>query len=156
MHPRPSPQSALIPLWQRLASIRHFSFQSRSGRGSVTAWNGRAQGEVAVHFQPDRMEFIERGVLHLNANKRPITIHNHYSWEWNAGRLCLSHCRQGEVVFLVELVASTSKHFKSASPHPCGADQYELEISLRNSQIDAEWRVTGPRKNETIHCRYTA
>ncbi len=147
---------SILPLWDSLRRVFGFTSVITSRHGSQTGWTGDARGTVEITESGDTLDFLERGVFQPAARSaRTIRIHNHYRWQQEDRRLKVFHCRQGPPVFIVELRMDSPAHFRSWEPHVCGEDRYRLDLHLADAAIHAEWRITGPRKNEKIACTYS-
>ncbi|WP_419307950.1 DUF6314 family protein [Chromohalobacter israelensis] len=148
--------TAIIRLTQRLPSIRHLTFTSRSGTASGVAWSGQGHGQVEVDSLANAIRFIERGHFLPQGQSREVAFRNVYRWELQPDRLTLYHERRGpeNAVRLFDLVADSATTLVSDSPHLCGADTYQGRRSLEEHGFRLEWRIEGPRKDERLVYHY--
>lgn len=162
----------IVPLYSLLAQIRQLDFSSHSGPDSRNAWSGRGIGTVEVLSEPanhgaDELVFLEQGQFTLAGQPSSVTFHNRYRWQLSpAGdALKLSHERRGRdaAVFLFDLIKDDAKgpdHFISREAHLCIDDLYAATLMIeRDTEGNAtgfilKWRITGPRKDESLTYHY--
>ncbi|MEM7672168.1 MAG: DUF6314 family protein, partial [Verrucomicrobiota bacterium] len=64
------------------------------------------------------------------------------------------HKRRDFPVFLVKLIRN-KELWVSEKAHLCGEDSYSLVLQdAENQSITANWRITGPRKDEALEYIY--
>lgn len=148
--------TAIIRLTQRLPSIRHLTFTSRSGSASGVAWSGQGHGQVEVDSLSNAVRFLERGHFLPLGQSREVAFRNVYRWELQPDRVTLYHERRGaeNAVQLFDLVADSATTLVSESPHLCGADTYQARLSLIEGGFRLEWCIAGPRKDERLVYHY--
>jgi hypothetical protein len=94
-------------LWNRLATIGGFTYESRPGPRSLTGWQGEGRGQVQIDDgNADERHFIEQGEFQLQ-NDQIVEMHNRFIWRKTTSGIVLSHGRRGEPVFLFELIPTT-------------------------------------------------
>jgi hypothetical protein len=157
---RKTPQPPLDQLWLRLSRVRAFHSSVANGPNSKTGWSGETHGTVDVTPGPSaqRLDFIESGEL-TTAEGKAISTHNHWQWTHTGDSIQLAHRRRDEPILLAELRSDANGEgatFHSASPHLCGADIYELTLTLHPANIELVWKIKGPKKDETLQTRYSA
>ncbi|GAB2784801.1 hypothetical protein GCM10027040_08640 [Halomonas shantousis] len=109
------------------------------------------------------IRFHESGQFHVTSappGKAPggIPFRNVYRWEMQEERIGLYHERRGpaHAVWLFDLVADPlGEGLCSEHAHLCAADEYSARIDFTEDGFRLEWRIQGPRKNETLFYRYT-
>jgi hypothetical protein len=139
--------------WERLAETSSFTFESRCGVGSQTAWEGDAVGRVDVAVKNGIIEFHEQCRFRLKSGGE-MDLKNRYRWSLVQEGIELCHFRRGESVHLVTLIAIEDETLIEREGHFCGDDCYRLKIRLMKDGFQALWIITGPKKNETITYRY--
>ncbi|TVU73561.1 MULTISPECIES: DUF6314 family protein [Cobetia] len=175
MTSKPGSQKKLTPivtLYTLLAQIRQLNFSSHSGPESRNAWSGRGIGTVEVQSEPvnhgaDDLVFIEQGQFTLEGQPSSVTFNNRYRWQLSptGDALALSHERRGRdaAVFLFDLINDDAKgpdHFTSREAHLCIDDLYAATLVIeRDTRGNAtgfllKWRITGPRKDESLAYQY--
>lgn len=146
-------------LWQTLKLTNSFHVRTIScSEHPSKLWYGKGVVDV-VEKGPFCIVFVERGVW-IDQTGSFIHFSNALLWTLHEteGTISLEHLRRGEShpVFLFDLVLSNSQEFSSRAPHWCRSDCYSGVVHLGKNIIRLSWRVNGPRKNETIDCRYRA
>ncbi|MHB0777405.1 DUF6314 family protein [Halomonas sp. WWR20] len=155
----------IIRITQSLPTIRALQFESRSGEGSHCAWSGKGHGEVEVVRSGNQLRFYESGRFFIDPSmsQQPcassgVPFRNVYRWELGEQRIGLYHERRGEThaVWLFDLVPDLDgEGLHSEKAHRCAADEYSARLGLVEEGFWLEWRIHGPRKNETLRYRYT-
>lgn len=144
---------AIIPLWERLATVSEFSFNASNGPGSATDWRGHGRGRIEVERGEWQLLFRECA-LFTSSDGHKIEMQNAYRWTLLPESLRLEHLRRGEPLLLFELQPVTEHGFRSVQPHLCGDDTYSAELLLGKSELELIWQIHGPRKNERLHYHY--
>lgn len=141
-------------LWQRLATIGGFTYESRPGPRSLTGWQGEGQGRVQIEKTiDDELHFIEQGYFQLHAGQK-IEMHNRFIWRKTRTGIALSHGRRGEPVFLFELNPLAAGRWKSACGHLCINDSYSGELYESAEGFALTWHIAGPKKDEHLFYQY--
>ena len=144
-------------LWTRLGEIRSVRFVSVSQPGGM-GWNGNATGVVEVHRDiQNQILFTEIGTWHTHRGTS-LNFFNRYRWTLNLQKhsIQLEHLRYGEnqPVKLFDLTFIKPSQWISGKSHQCNADSYSAILRLDNKQLNFDWKITGPRKNEQISYIY--
>ena len=150
---------AIHRFWLQLQSVTRFAYESRCGPGSKTGWAGTAKGHVDREIAPseDWIHFHELCRFVLNQSGETFELKNQYRWHFlrEEEKIRLEHWRRGSPVHLVDLTPAGDNRLQETSSHLCGADQYQLEIVLGKAQFEANWRIKGPKKDESIFYVYS-
>lgn len=148
---------ALDRFWGLLQATRAFSFETKCGLNSKTGWEGIAEGVVCVSFPKENECVFEESCRFQMKTGESFDLKNKYLWVRKSKSIAVSHLRRVEPVFLVELEpwgSSGSCEFREKSHHLCGADEYRLQVCLLEKGFSANWRITGPKKDELIEYIY--
>jgi len=121
-------------------------------------WNGNATGVVEVHRDTqNQILFTEIGTWHTHRGTS-LNFFNRYQWTLNLQKhsIQLEHLRYGEnqPVKLFDLTFIKPGQWISGKSHQCNADSYSAILRLDNKQLNFDWKITGPRKNEQISYIY--
>jgi len=143
-------------VWNRLSKIASLSFEASSS--IPNGWNGSGIGIVVVESPNNQtLLFRERGQW-SSPDGRQLTFSNVYRWsrDTNNSRIRLEHLRFGpdQPVYLFELAGVDAQKMISVEPHVCSEDLYSAQLVVMDSQLNLDWTVTGPKKNETIKYAY--
>ncbi|MFC3283115.1 DUF6314 family protein [Litchfieldella rifensis] len=149
--------TAIIRFKPLLTTIHRVDFSSRPGTASRSGWSGHGHGSVQVESRGDTVRFFERGHFLPTGQSREVPFTNVYRWEFSTDRLRLFHERRGadHAVWLFDLgMDDASGDLLSLDAHLCGADRYQARLTPLADGFDLQWRITGPRKEETLRYRY--
>ncbi len=142
-------EDSLVELWDRLKSVERFTFEARSGEGSLTGWNGVATGSVDVLCQIPGTIIYKEICQFVPENGETMQLKNTYEWQQMNGMIRLSHARRVDRQHLVDIREIEEGCF-TGEPHLCGKDYYHLRVKLLEEKIEVLWSIEGPRKNERI------
>ena len=147
----------LTDAWNRLCAVRSLRFSAKSD-DRTSGWNGTGTGTVKVTIiGKSTVTFTEHGTW-AGDSGRQIDFNNIYRWkfDWDAGAIRLEHLRHdpNRPVFLLDLAPTDDITLESVSPHRCGPDFYTATVKFGDDVVDLHWRVTGPRKDANVCCRY--
>lgn len=127
---------------------------AQSGPDSKMNWNGVSEGRVEVQETEESIIFIEHGLFIFPDSKKPVKQRNVYRWEFAEDGITVYHKRRDFPVFLVKLIRN-KELWVSEKAHLCGEDSYFLVLQdAENQSITANWRITGPRKDEALDYIY--
>ncbi|WP_168013594.1 DUF6314 family protein [Halomonas salinarum] len=149
--------TSIIRVRALLPTIRRLEFSSRSGDASQCAWSGEGHGTVSVSEDGNVLRFHEQGYFALSGQPKPIAFRNVYRWEVQEERVRLFHERRGQAaaVWLFDLIASSDGNgLVAAEAHLCGEDRYTANLAMTPEGFTLDWRIQGPRKDESIAYRY--
>ncbi|MBK2092993.1 DUF6314 family protein [Francisella philomiragia] len=147
-----------MELFSKLINIRHFKYESKSGKKSQTGWNGHGHGTVITHQNDNCIYFKEEGSFILDGSEKLINISNEYIWQKiNSQRISLSHARFGynNLVKLFDLIRIDDNLWQSEQAHVCVDDLYSAQLYNLESEISLVWKISGPKKDELINYKYT-
>jgi hypothetical protein len=115
---------------------------------------GHAVVEVSI-LEPDVLVFNEHGRWQQGGG-RSMSFSNVFRWTFLTDRVRLEHLRfgPGQPVELFDLIPSGDSSWESSGPHVCRDDCYRGRLHLVGADINFEWTVTGPKKNESIRYVY--
>ncbi|MFT5447725.1 MAG: hypothetical protein ACI9DC_002902 [Gammaproteobacteria bacterium] len=142
--------------WQRLCDVTALRFISRSAKAS--GWNGSGEGTVSV-AQPsaNTVTFTESGHWQSDTGRR-LKFSNVFRWSPGESRsvIRLEHLRFGpdKPVYLFELDPQDDQTWQSTRPHVCGDDVYSVIMNMSADQIELQWMIKGPNKDEDIRYWY--
>lgn len=145
-------------LFASLINIQNFNFKAKANEKSSTNWNGSGQGNVITKLVGNRIYFKEEGAFKLDNHLRETKIFNEYIWtQLSESKLRLSHSRFGynNEIILFELEQINGFDWVSTKPHICGKDSYSAEILHTSKNIELNWKITGPKKDEFIKYVYS-
>lgn len=144
--------------WELLRKVRSLRYTSVCGVGSKTGWDGSATGSVEVDLDPEGqwIHFYERCDFRLSETGAVFDLKNQYRWTRveSGQRIRLDHWRRGVPVHLLELEAKNERKLGEVEAHLCVADTYKLSIELREDGFNAVWKISGPKKDETLSYEY--
>jgi hypothetical protein len=143
-------------VWDRLQMIKSLSSLISSTAAEKTGWTGEAIGIVEVQRPSSEcLHFVESGSWSTPVGKR-IDFSNTYRWTLLGTRIRLEHLRFGadRPMHLVDFIPDADGRMSSEHPHVCTADLYRASLDL-GEKLKLSWSITGPRKRETIDCRYS-
>lgn len=149
--------TAIIRIKSLLTTIHRVDFFSYPGAGSHSGWSGQGHGSVQVESQGDIVRFFEQGHFQPAGSCQQVAFTNVYRWEFAVDRLRLFHERRGtdHAVWLFDLgLDEASGDLLSLDAHLCGADRYLARLTPLIDGFDLQWRITGPRKDETLLYQY--
>lgn len=149
----------MFDLWSALQSIGQYSYESKPGTKSVMGWAGVGHGSVSLRLEENILFFTETGQFVLAQNGHKVETNNEFIWQrLSDSRIRLLHSRFGrdQQVELFELVYnSESEQWESEEAHLCGDDIYSGKVIKGDQGIEFFWSITGPRKQENLHYRYS-
>ena len=141
-------------LWERLATIGGFTYESRPGPRSLTGWQGEGRGRVQIDdSNADERHFIEQGEFQLQSGQI-VEMQNRFISKKTPTGVALSHGRRGEPVFLFELIPTADGLWKSSQDHVCINDLYSGELRESANGFELTWHIDGPKKDEHLFYRY--
>lgn len=145
----------IITVGARLALLRQLTFTATPGPASHTGWAGRGAGQIRVSHDDDGLRLHEQGRF-TPADGASVAFKNVYRWVQHDDQLSLWHERFGHdaAVWLFDLAPAGDRTLATVEPHLCGADRYQAELTLVADGFDLYWRITGPRKDETLRYEY--
>lgn len=149
----------LTLFWNRLSSIQEISFKAKTQSLEEGRWNGSGKGEVVVTREGlSTLVFHEKGSWKSESGQE-IGFSNTFRWTLNKseGIISLEHLRRGwnHPVFLINLTPSSSQTLTSVDSHLCAEDLYFGQISFDRHCLHLNWRIIGPKKNETLDYFYS-
>jgi hypothetical protein len=145
-----------MDIWQRLGDISALRFIARSAKQS--GWNGSGEGTVSV-AQPsaDTVTFTETGQWQTDLGRR-VNFSNVFRWSPGETRdvMRLEHLRFGpdKPVYLFDMDRYDDQIWQSTTPHVCGDDVYSAIMNVSVDQIELQWTIKGPKKDEDIRYLY--
>lgn len=143
-------------MWRRLEAVKALSYTACSGASGKSGWTGEAKGAVSVQRPAlDCILFVEAGAWE-GPDGKGMNFSNTYRWTRCGAGIRLAHLRFGadRPVDLVDLIPATETHMRAEMPHVCAADRYDASLEL-GEELILRWCITGPRKQDTIECRYS-
>jgi hypothetical protein len=148
----------VVRVWNRLATVRQLTFESRSSSVEASGWEGQGTGQVVVDLgEPATLLFHETGTWR-SAEGRQFRFSNAYRWTLDDAhqRLRLEHLRFGRArpVLLFDLAALNDGVLQSDAAHVCSDDCYTARLELDADTIHLDWKIVGPKKDEAISYRY--
>lgn len=109
---------------------------------------GRFEGEAAFRAVPEGLAYAERGWLTLGAAP-PFRAERSYLWQSVGDTIAI---RFADGRFFHAFAATACE---PEAEHECPPDFYRVRYDFRAwPRWRAEWRVSGPRKDHTIHSDY--
>jgi len=150
-----------IPLlvWQRLSKVRRLLVEATDSAAGGA--DDPVLGVAAVTFTgrgPEVLDWEEAGTWESKSGP-PVSFRNRLRWtlHLDENALGLSHLRQGidHPAWLCEFVPITDVALRAREPHRCGDDTYSAQLLVEPSSLVVQWRVEGPRKNQSIIHRYS-
>ena len=147
----------LQTFWERLGRTRQLSFSAKTRHGDKPSIRvGKAEVRVEAP-QPNVLVFHEKGFW-LVDHFPDTGFSNVFRWTYDPHRIliALEHLRYGagHPVFLFHLIPTASGRLESIDPHLCAEDTYMGNIAWSQNQIDFQWRIIGPKKNDELMYRY--
>ncbi|WP_316359417.1 DUF6314 family protein [Candidatus Neptunichlamydia sp. REUL1] len=148
----------LLDFWEKLATVHQLTFNANSKSSQEHGWNGRGTGQVVVIIDShSTLTFNEKG--HWKGRTGPsVSFSNTFRWtlDRTAGVISLEHLRRGldHPVFLFHLVPTSEYSLSSIHSHLCDDDSYFGQVDFDEQGLRLNWRVIGPKKNETIDYFY--
>jgi hypothetical protein len=134
------------------------TFEARSQAAQPTGWDGVGQGSVQVERVDDQTILFRESGSWIPETGRQTTFTNVFRWTMDAdGRsIRLEHLRLGpdRPVHLFDLMLTAAGALQSAEPHVCREDRYAAQLEYDDGGIRLQWKITGPKKDETICYRY--
>lgn len=145
---------ALTDVWTLLRNITTVSFEANSA--AQTGWNGVGTGVVTVSEPSPYVLIFEESGRWQPHHTQDLPFSNVFRWSLVAETLRLEHLRFGAQypVFLFDLVQGKDGTWREISPHACGEDYYSGKLSIIGQQVELQWTIKGPRKNESIRYIY--
>jgi hypothetical protein len=142
--------------WQRLAAISALRFTARSAKQS--GWNGSGEGSVAVaRPSVDTITFTESGQWQTDQGRR-VNFSNVFRWSPGdtTNVIRLEHLRFGpdKPVYLFDMDRHADHLWRSTVPHVCGDDVYSASMNFSAEEIQLQWTIKGPKKDEDIRYWY--
>jgi hypothetical protein len=152
-----SRRNELLAFWDRLSTIEHLSFSTKSRQGDEqTVKIGQADVAVTITTQ-SVITFQEKGHWHVDYGP-DTAFSNSFRWTLDLSALLISleHLRYGNSrpVFLFNLTPTRPNVLESVDAHLCAEDTYLGHISWSDKSIDFHWRIIGPHKNSQLTYHY--
>ncbi|GAD90445.1 hypothetical protein VHA01S_043_00390 [Vibrio halioticoli NBRC 102217] len=150
----------MFDLWQELQKINHYHYQSQPGANSVMGWAGAGSGDVTCELEDQQtLYFKEAGQFTLQQNGYTVDTQNEFIWQrLNEHQIKLLHSRFGRnnavELFVLSYHAQTQQWISDAA-HVCADDLYSGTVQWQDEAVEFSWTITGPRKQENLHYRYT-
>lgn len=143
--------------WHRLGEITSLRFVARSSGDS--GWNGAGTGTVEVERpDPSTIVFTESGTWKSDAGQQ-LKFSNVYRWTLSdsGNAIQLEHLRFGadNAVYLFDMAPESESIWRSEAPHVCRDDLYSAKMELAAEQIELQWVIKGPERDEDIHYWYS-
>lgn len=110
---------------------------------------GHFEGEARFTPAATGLAYEETGLLSL-AGQRPLAAERRYLWREEAGRIAVDYAD-----------GRPFHEFDADNPAPlaehlCAPDHYAVRYDFAGwPEWEAEWTVTGPRKDYLLRCRYS-
>jgi hypothetical protein len=144
--------------WDRLCAVRELVFEARSGSATNSGWTGSGRGTVQVeHVDAMTILFHEQGSWTPEGGQE-IRFTNVFRWTTAPDRrlMRLEHLRFGpdKRVYLFDVVPVSEGVLESAEPHVCSEDLYSARMEYDHVCVRLNWKITGPRKDESISYLY--
>lgn len=151
-----SVEPVLERVWRTLGAVQRVLFTAESGAKSRMHWSGEGGGSVHVDARAHDTWLVEQGSFLPAGSTRQVSFKASWHWELNGQCLRLSHERYGAdaPIFLCDFVACDETHLICDQPHLCGEDSYRCTLTLTGQGLDADWSITGPRKDERLKYHY--
>ncbi|MFV0339829.1 MAG: DUF6314 family protein [Parachlamydiaceae bacterium] len=148
----------LLSFWERLKTISSFTRTSQSKSKEETGWNGKGKGLVIVTKTSDTsLIFHERGSWQMKEGE-DIHFSNTFRWtiDRHTGVISLEHLRLGpdRPIFLFHLTPIQQRLLATVDSHFCEEDIYTATVPWDKYSVRLNWRVIGPKKNETMEYCY--
>lgn len=110
---------------------------------------GRFVGEAAFAAVAGGLDYAETGTLVLDG-AAPMAASRRYRWIDAGGAAVDVAFEDGRLFHRIDLAAA-----RPAALHACGPDLYRVRYDFRDwPRWQAEWRVSGPRKDYAMVSRY--
>ncbi|OBT06655.1 hypothetical protein A9264_08780 [Vibrio sp. UCD-FRSSP16_10] len=150
----------MFDLWQQLQLINQYQYQSKPGEKSIMGWAGEGSGQVLIEKDHQQtLYFKEQGQFTLAQNGYTVETNNEFIWQrLSDNKIKLLHSRFGRenaIELFILSYDAESKQWISDSAHVCGDDLYSGIAIWSNNSIEFTWSISGPRKQENLHYRYT-
>lgn len=149
----------LMNFWKKLGQVKNLAFHAKTKSKDYSGWNGKGKGEVSINqTHSNVLIFNERGVWQ-NDQGSELRFSNSFrcTLDTYAGIISLEHLRRGleHPVFLFHLAPVNKQLLSSVDSHLCQGDVYFGTIQFNTQTLRLNWRVIGPKKNETIDYFYS-
>lgn len=148
----------LLAFWHKLSAVKNLSFNAKTKSKEEPGWDGRGQGEVVTTREGSNVLIFNEKGMWQNKQGTEVSFSNVFRWtlDCHAGVISLEHLRRGadNPVFLFHLAPSNKHSLSSVDSHLCGGDTYFGQIHFDPNSLRLNWRVIGPKKNETIDYYY--
>ncbi|MCX2523206.1 DUF6314 family protein [Larsenimonas rhizosphaerae] len=151
--------TAIIECRQALLNTCRYRFEAHPGPGSHSGWSGTGEGTATPEQDATGtvVRLYETGTFIDNAGHQSIT-RNVFRFTHAAERISLHHERRGPLhpVWLFDLVADplNARRLVTDTPHLCGDDRYSAALTLQRGNMQLDWHIQGPRKNEYLRYYY--
>ena len=136
------------------------TFMSQSLTGSLMNWNGRAKATIDVQSvdtcSGKIIHLFEKGQFCSDCSDSSFPFSNTFKLVCQSDTIAFYHERFGaqNPVWLFDLVAISHNTLINKAVHQCVQDQYTVLITLNEKDIEMQWNIIGPRKNEKINYHY--
>ncbi len=150
----------LTTLWKGLLQISQLNITSVCRRIPPSFERREGKGKVILQdISENSITTFEKGQWQGVHAKETVAFTNVFRWQvdWEKERLSLEHLRFGtdRPVFLFYLIPVEDHLLKSLEPHECKEDTYFGSVLFDDHYIHLNWRVVGPKKNETTQMVYS-
>lgn len=149
----------LLAFWNKLNTVKNLTFLAKTKSKEISGWDGKGQGEVISTKEGYNILIFNEKGMWQNKEGIEVSFSNVFRWslDRNAGVISLEHLRRGadHPVFLFHLAPSNKNSLSSVDSHLCGGDTYFGQIHFDQTNLRLNWRVIGPKKNETIDYYYS-
>ncbi len=147
----------VLKIWQRLQQVSNLTFVAVSGRGDK-GWNGKGSGDIQIEASGLVLIFREEGTWKTKEGQ-VLTFKNVWRWTYQPSKksIKLEHLRFGaeNPVFLFDLSVAVGPQLNSDQPHKCVNDYYTGTLTLKEDNLELDWYIEGPKKDEHIHYIYS-
>lgn len=148
----------LLAFWNKLGAVKKLTFNAKTNSKDEVGWDGKGQGEVVITKESSNIFIFNEKGTWQNKQGAEVCFSNIFRWtlDCNIGVISLEHLRRGadHPVFLFHLAPSGKHSLSSVDSHLCGGDAYFGQIHFDLHSLRLNWRVIGPKKNETIDYYY--
>lgn len=144
--------------WQRLGTTKELTIETGALEKRSHGVLRSGKGQVVVQKDGDATLIFHETGLWQGEDGHEVHFKNSYRWSLDLERrlISLEHLRYGlkNPVFLFHLVPSGKNSLASLDSHLCANDMYLGSVVYNHHCIQLEWRVIGPKKNETMSYFY--
>lgn len=143
--------------FNRLKKVKGYTISAKMNQQHIAhTKQGKAEVIISNHH-PNELIFTEKGSWQQE-NQPEMAFTNSFRWTLDKKQslLSLEHLRYGfdKPVFLFYLTVNSSKCLESLHPHICSQDTYLGNIQWSSKEIEFQWRIIGPNKNDFLTYHY--